>query len=443
MADGPSVTAEQRPAVAAAEVRPPLRRLLPLALQHVLAMAAAPVATVFLIAAPLHLTPSQTSSLLGAALVLSGVGSVLQSLGVRGFGARLPFVMLPGGAATALFVQIGRDHGPAVASGSVLLAAALLLAVTPWYRWVVRLFPPAVMGVTVLLVGISMVRVTAQLLTGPGGSAAPRTLGAAALTVAVILLAHRWLRGAWRQSAVLIGLVGGTGLTVALGLGSFAPATGAGAALPRLMPFGTPVLDLPAALPLLLFSLTSLAEATGQTVLNSEEPDLRRDVPRLARADALVSLLGGFLGTPTMVTSAENIGINRLTGVRSRHVTAGAGCLLIVAGLIPPLSRLVAGLPPAVVAGAALAVYAVITVMGVEMLGKARCWEGPDALIAGLAVTAGLLPVVTPALYGAFPGWIRPVLGSGVVMGTLTAVLLHALLATARTHRSGAGAAPA
>ncbi|MEY9844426.1 xanthine/uracil permease [Streptacidiphilus sp. BW17] len=430
------------PDMGAADARQPLRRLVPLACQHVLAMAATPVSAVFLVGTSLRLTPGQTASLLATVLVLSGAGSVLQSLGVWSFGARLPFVMLPGGAATALFLQIAHVHGPAVASGSVLLAAALLLAVTPVYGRVVRLFPPLVMGVTVLLVGVSMVRVTTQLLVGASGSASSHTLAAAGLTVALTLLAHLLLRGAWRQSAVLVGMLGGTVLVVVTGLGSFTPAAGPAFSLPHLLPYGTPEFDLPAALPLLLFSLTSLAEATGQTALNSEKPDLGRDVPRLARADALVSLLGGFLGAPPMVTSSENVGLTRLTGVRSRSVTATAGVLLVAAGLFSPLSRLVAGLPTAVVAGSALVVYAMITAMGVEMLGRAlsRIRPGgssPDALVVGLALTVGLLPVVAPDLYPDLPDWARTVLGSGVVAGTLTAVLLHAVSSLRSLTRRG------
>ncbi|WP_370111061.1 uracil-xanthine permease family protein [Streptacidiphilus sp. MAP12-33] len=421
----------------------PLRRLPPLALQHVLAMVATPVSTVFLVTAGLKLTPGQSAALLSGALVLSGAGSLLQSLGRWGFGARLPFVMLPGGAATALFLQIAHDHGAAVASGSVLLAAALLLAVTPLYARIAGLFPPLVTGVTVLLVGISMVRVTAQLLAGPGGGAASGALATAASTVAVTLVARLLLRGAWRQSAVLVGLAGGTVIAVLTGLGRLVPATGTGFALPRLLPYGTPRFDLAAALPLMLFSLTSLAEATGQTALNSATPRLGRDVPRVARADALVSLFGGLLGTPPLVTSSENIGINRLTGVRSRFVTATAGALLIAVGLLSPLSRLVAGLPPAAVAGSALVVYALITAMGVEMLGRSAGSGSSDTLVVGLALTVGLLPVVAPALYGGFPDWLRTVLGSGVVAGTLTAVALRALFAAARlTAASRAPSSP-
>ncbi|MGF1425591.1 uracil-xanthine permease family protein [Kitasatospora sp. LaBMicrA B282] len=447
MAGGPAVTTDPGAPDASdplltGEGPPPLRRLVPLALQHVLAMAATPVSTAFLMASALRLTTAQTASLLAAVLVLSGAGSVLQSLGGWSFGARLPFVMLPGGAATALFLQIAHDRGPAVASGSVLLAAVLLLAVTPCYGRVVRLFPPLVTGVTVLLVGVSMVRVTAQLLIGPGGAAQPGALAAAGLTVGITLAARLLLRGAWRQCAVLVGLLGGTAVVLATGLGVFAPATASGGSLPRLLPYGTPEFDLPAALPLLLFGLTSLAEATGQTALVSERADLARDVPRVARADALVSLVSGILGAPPMVTSSENIGINRLTGVRSRHVTATAGGLLIAAGLCAPLSRLVAGLPAAVVAGAALVVYAMITVMGVELLGRTLLGDSPDALVVGLALTVGLLPVVAPALYSGAPGWVRTVLGSGVVAGTLTAVLLNTLCSAVPTvaRRSTASA---
>ncbi|MEV6720218.1 solute carrier family 23 protein [Streptomyces xanthochromogenes] len=422
----------------------PLGRLAPLALQHVLAMVAAPVSTVFLTATALRLPPASTASLLSAVLVLCGAGSLLQSLGVWKFGARLPFVMLPGGAAAALFLQIARDHGPAVASGSVLLAAALLFAVLPLYARVVRLFPPLVMGVTVLLIGISMVKVAAQLVTGPSGTATPRAVLLAGVTVAATVLAHLVLRGVWRRTAVLIGMAVGTLVAVATGLGTFTPAAGSGFSLPDLFPYGTPEFDPLAALPLLVFSLTTLAEITGQTVLSSETagrtPDPGRDVPKVARADALVSLVGALFGTSLMVTSSENIGIGRLTGVRSRYVTAAAGALLVVAGLLSPLSRLVAGLPPAVVGGSALVVYAVIAVMGVEMLARAELGERSNSLVAALALAAGLLPLLAPALYNGFPGWVRTVAGSGVVAGTLAAVLLHALFTTSRRDNGVAAA---
>ncbi|MFE5897146.1 uracil-xanthine permease family protein [Streptomyces sp. NPDC056488] len=433
------------PGTAPVDARVPARRLLPLAAQHVLAMIAAPVSTVFLTAGTLDLAPGTTASLLSAVLILCGAGALLQSLGVWRIGARLPFVMLPGGAATALFLQIAQDHGTPTAAGSVLLAAALLIAVLPLYARVVRLFPPLVMGVTVLLIGIAMIRVAARLVTGPDGEGEPRAVLLAGLTVAATVGAYVLLRGVWRQTAILTGMAAGVLLAVVTGLGAFAPAPGSGFSLPALLPYGTPRFDILAALPLLVFSLTTLAEITGQTVLNSETvgrtPDPGRDVPRVARADALVSLVGGLFGTSLMVTSAENIGIGRLTGVRSRFVTAAAGALLIGVGLATPVSRALAGIPEAVVGGSSLVVYAVIAVMGVEMLRRADL-SGTGSMAAALALAAGLLPLLTPGLYDGFPGWARTVLGSGVVAGTLTAVLLTALLGRSGRRDTDPGPEP-
>src|SRR5207253_2202652 len=104
-----------------------------------------------------------------------------------------------------------------------------------------------------------------------------------------------------------------------------------------------------AAIPLMIFSIASMAEATGQTVLNAEivgkDIELRRDVARTIRGDAVTSFLGGFFGTPIMVTSGENIGIVRVTGVRSRFVTAAAGVILIVLGIVAPIARLIDAVP--------------------------------------------------------------------------------------------------
>ncbi|WP_037838325.1 uracil-xanthine permease family protein [Streptomyces sp. NRRL S-337] len=409
----------------AVDARLPLVRLLPLAAQHVLAMIAAPVSTVFLIATGLRLPADRTAALLSATLLLCGAGALLQSFGVLRTGARLPFVMLPGGAAAALFLRTAQEHGAATASGSVLLAAALLLAVTPLYRRIVRFFPPLVMGATVLVIGVNMIDVAAPMAVGG--------TGLAVVTIAATALGFLLLRGVWRQLSVLLGMAVGT-LTAVLTGAPFHHVPGGGVlALPRLFPYGAPHFDLLAALPLMVFALASLAEATGQTVLNSEAvgrtPDPARDVPRTARADAVTSLGAGLLGGTVMVTSAENIGIVQLTGVRSRFVTAGAGGLLILGGLCAPVTRLLAALPTPVVGGASLVIYAVIAAMGLGLLRRTDLADRGAVTVVALTLLAGLLPVLAPEWYRPLPDWARTLFGSGVPAAALTAVVLSALFA--------------
>ena len=94
-------------------------------------------------------------------------------------------------------------------------------------------------------------------------------------------------------------------------------AAGALVSVPTLFPFGLPSFDLIAAIPLIVFSIISMAEATGQTIAIADvvgkEIDPRKDVPKTIRGDALASLVGGCLGTSLIITSGENIGIVRAT----------------------------------------------------------------------------------------------------------------------------------
>ncbi|MFD7019531.1 hypothetical protein [Streptomyces sp. NPDC059928] len=95
----------------------PLGRILLFGVQHVLVMAATPISAIFLMSATLRLNAGLTVDLLSAAFVLSGVGSLIQSVGLWKFGPRLPFVMLPGGAPLILFLAIADAHGLRVAAG--------------------------------------------------------------------------------------------------------------------------------------------------------------------------------------------------------------------------------------------------------------------------------------------------------------------------------------
>jgi uracil-xanthine permease len=434
----------------------PVRRLLPLGVQHVLVMAAAPISSVFLVSATLGLSPELTHNLLSATFVLSGLGTLLQSFGPWGLGARLPFVMLPGGAPVVLFLMIAKEHGLPTASGAVILTGVFYFVVLPVFARLLRFFPTVVIGTMIVIIGVNLIKVSAVLVTGRPGTADFAGTGDILLalgTIAFTVLFFRVLTGMLRQLAVMLGLVAGTVVAVIAGAADFSGAIdGPVVALPQLMPFGVPQFDVLAALPLMIFSVASMAEATGQTVLNGEivgkDVVARRDAPRTIRGDAVMSVLGGFFGTSLMVTSGENIGIVRATGVRSRFVTVAAGVVLIGIGLLSPVGRLVNGIPAAVVGGTALIVFAIITVLGVQMLRRVDFTDHANLVIAATALAVGLLPILAPGVYDGFPETARMLLGSGVAMGAFVAagmnILFHHLGRRRRPDglRSGSAAEP-
>ena len=413
----------------------PARKLIPFGLQHVLVMAASPITSVFLVAKALNLSEALTLNLISATFLMCGIGSLLQSFGPWKFGARLPFIMVPGGAPIVLFLTIAQQTNLQTAAGAVILTGAFYFIVLPVFTRLLRFFPRIVIGTMLLLVSVNLIKVYGAIIVGrpnTPGFADPVNIGLALATVGFTVVFARVLKGTLGQLSVLLGLLAGAALAAVAGLMSFdGVLPGALFAVPTLFPFGTPTFNVIAAIPLLIFSVISMAEATGQTVAIAEvvgkEINPREVVPRTIRGDALMSLIGGLFGTSLIITSGENIGIVRATGIKSRYVTALAGVILIAIALFAPLGRLANAIPAAVVGGTAMVVFAIIGTMGIDMLRRVDLRGHSNMFVLASALTMGILPIVVPGMYSKFPPNLQILLGNGLAMGVLTAVLMNIL----------------
>lgn len=412
----------------------PMRKLVLFGIQHVLVMAASPITAVFLVSKALGFSDTVTVSLISATFLVCGFGSILQSCGMAGFGARLPFVMVPGGAPIAIFLAIAQQTDIQTAVGAVLMTAAFYFLALPVFRRLLRYFPPIVIGTMLLLVAINLVRIYGSAITGRPGSdgfAAPLHVGLALLTIVLTVVFARVFSGTLRRLAVMLGLVGGSLVALFLGQMDMSGVLGGPIiAIPHLFPFGMPKFDIVAALPLIVFSIISMAEATGQTVATADIVGRRGDahamVPATIRGDALMSLVGGLFGTSLIITSGENVGIVRATNVKSRYVTAVAGAILVVIALFAPIGRLAVALPEPVVGGTAIIVFSIIGVIGIDMLRRIDLRGHGAMFTLAAALSIGLLPILVPGVYSQFPQWVQMILGNGLAAGTLTAVIVNA-----------------
>ncbi|MDX5377100.1 MAG: uracil-xanthine permease family protein [Halomonas sp.] len=424
----------------------PLHSMMLYGFQHVLVMAAAPITAVFLVGRAMGFDSDITVALMSATFLACGLGTLLQSFGPFGIGARLPFVQVPGGAPIVIFLAIAQATDIQTATGAVILTGLFYFLALPFFTRVLKFFPPIVIGTMLLLVAVNLVRIFGGLITGKPDSpdfANMTGIALALLTMGCIVVFARVFTGVLQRIAVMLGLIAGAAAATLLGVMSFDNVfSGPAVAFPSLFPFGMPKFDIIASLPLIIFSVVSMTEATGQTMATAEivekKGDPRALVPRNIRADALGSLIGGCFGTSLIITSGENIGIVRATGVRSRYVTVAAGIILVVLALLAPLGRLAATLPTAVVAGTAVIVFAIIGVMGINILRKVDFNEHGNMFTLAAALAMGLIPIVVPGFYSAFPQHLQIILGNGLAMGTLTAVLVNILF-----HHLGHSRAPA
>jgi len=415
--------------------RLPLRQLIPFGLQHVLVMAASPITAVFVISKTLNLSADLTINLISATFLVCGLGTLLQSFGPWKFGARLPFIMVPGGAPIAIFLTIATQTDIQTAVGAVIITSIVYFLVLPVFARCLKYFPKIVIGTMLMLVAINLVKIYGGIITGQPGSPQygdPVNILLALSTIGFTLLFARILSGMASQLSVLFGLLAGAAVGAILGVMHFGDVLpGAVVSLPTVLPFGMPRFDLVAAVPMIVFSVISMAEATGQTVAIADvvgkEIDQREDVPKTIRGDALMSLIGGIFGTSLIITSGENIGVVKATGIKSRYVTAVGGAILIVLALFAPLGRLIYAIPGPVVGGTAMIVFCIIAVMGVDMLRKVDLSDHGNVFTLAAGIGMGLLPILVPGVYSHFPRAVQMVLGNGLAAGTIATVLLNIL----------------
>ena len=418
-----------------ADERLPPRSLFLFGLQHVLVMAASPITAVFLVAQTLNFDAALTTSLISATFLICGLGSILQSFGPGGFGAKLPFIMVPGGAPIAIFLAIAVQTDIQTAVGAVLLTSVFYLLALPVFQRLLRFFPPIVVGTMLLLVAVNLVRIYGGTITGKPGSenfADPVNVGLALATIGMTILFARIFTGTLQRIAVMLGLIGGTLLAAALGrIDMSGVLQGSVLTMPQLFPFGMPKFDIIASLPLIVFSVISMAEATGQTIATAEIAGRKGNplaiVPRTIRGDAAASLVGGMFGTSLIITSGENVGIVRATNVKSRYVTAMAGVILVVIALLAPVSRMATALPGPVVGGTAVIVFSIIGVIGIDLLRRADLREHGAMFTLASGLAMGMLPILVPGIYSQFPQWSQMILGNGLAMGTITAAVVNAM----------------
>src|SRR6185436_1992130 len=149
------------------------------------------------------------------------------------------------------------------------------------------------------------------------------------------------------------------------------------------------------------------------------------DVSRALRADGLATFLGGVLNSFPYTAFAENVGLVRLTRVKSRFVVAAAGALMIVLGLLPKIAAVVAAIPPSVLGGAAIVMFGTVAVIGIQTLSRVDFHDDRNVIVVAVSLGLAMIPVAFPTFYSRFGADVQTIVGSGITMGSLSAIVLN------------------
>ena len=415
----------------------PLRWSLPLAVQHLLADYASIVITPLVLASALNWSSEQTTYLLAAGLLGSGVATVLQSLGLPGgaIGIRLPVVQGTTIAVIPPLIAIGQGSDITAMFGATIVAGGVCLLLAGSWSRLLRLFPPLVTGTVITVIGVSLMPVAVMWLSGGAGFGARETsrvdllLGLGTLLLVVLLI--RFGPDLLARTAILVGLVAGSLAGALLGVTSFAAVAGAQwLTLPLPFAFGAPTFEVAACAALVVAMLVTMVESTGDYLAIGEVCEQHVDRPRLAaglRAEGLATVLGGLLNAFPFTTFSQNIGVIRVSGVRSRYVVALSGLLLACLSLAPKAAALVAGIPAPVLGACSLVLFGSIAATGIQTLRRVDLEHTGNVLTVGLSLGAALLVVANPIYFSALPKAVADILNNPITLGAAVAVSLNLL----------------
>lgn len=420
---------------------PPAPKLAALGLQHVLAFYAGAVIVPLLIAQSLNLDAATTIHLINADLLTCGIATLIQSVGIgKHIGVRLPIVQGVTTTAVAPIIAIGlgvTDGEGGVASlpaiyGAVIVAGLFTFFAAPVFTRFLRFFPPVVTGTVLLVMGTSLLSVsTNDFVNYADGVPAARDLAYGFGTLLIIILAQRFLRGFLGTLAVLLGLVVGTVTALLLGdanLDEVANADAFGITTPFY--FGLPEFNLVAIFSMIIVMIITMVETTGDVFATGEivrKRTRRYDITRALRADGLSTFIGGIMNSFPYTCFAQNVGLVRITGVKSRWVAASAAVFMIILGVLPKAGAIVASIPSPVLGGASLALFANVAWVGLQTIAKSDLRDSRNAVIVTSALGLAMLVTFRPDIAQAFPEWARIFVSSGMSVGAITAIILNLL----------------
>ena len=425
------------------DARLPIPATLGYGMQHILSMFGGVIAVPIIIGGAAGLKGADIAFLISAALFVSGLATVLQTLGVPFLGAQLPLVQGISFASVSTLAAIvgGRgQEGLRTAYGATMVAGLIAFFIVPFFASILRFFPAVVTGSIITVIGMSLLPVAGKWISGQptffvNGQAVanpafgdPGGIGLALFTLLVVLLLSKFKMFA--RMAILLSLVIGTLAALMTGQAKFNLANQSIVALPQPFKFGMPIFAVGAIVSMLIVMLVIMVETTADILAVGEV--VGTDVPskRVAnglRADMLSSVVAPIFNTFAATAFAQNVGLVALTRIKSRFVVAAGGGMLMLFGLSPILAAVVNVIPLPVLGGAGIALFGSVAASGIRTLSKVSYDANNNLIIVAVSLSMGLLPSVVTNFWHQFPTWFSVLADSGISACALTAVLLNVL----------------
>lgn len=410
-------------------------KAIPFGLQHILAMFVANIAPILIVTGVIKMPLEQSAALVQSAMIVAGIGTLIQLYPVWRVGSGLPIVMGISFTFVSIACVIGSKYGYGGILGAVLvggiLEGILGLCAKYWRRFV----PPIVAATVVTSIGFSLLGVGANSFGGGFGN--PNFGDAPYIIVGTVTLIscigfNIVAKSFYKQLSVLFGLVLGYVLAYFMGMVDLSRMSDVSMiSIPKLMPFSMEF-HADAIFAFFLIFLVSATETIGDTsamtAIGLKRNVTDKEVSGSITCDGLISSLSSVFGCMPITSFSQNVGLIAMTKVVNRFAIMTGAVIMILSGLFPALGVLLASLPESVLGGCTLMMFGSIVVSGVQMI--AGCgYSTRNVTIASLALSIGIGFTQNPAIFKIFPNLIKNIFAENcVAVVFIVAIVLNLIL---------------
>ena len=410
----------------------------PQAMQHVLAMLIGNITPPMLIAGTCGLSAEEKILLTQAAMIIGGITTLLQLFPVFGFGMKMPNVMGVAFAYMPILTIIGQQYGIAAIFGSQLVAGFVSIFVGMFIGKIRKFFPPIVSGTVVMSIGLSLYKTAISYIGGGSAAQANGTFGSgkfwflAILTLIVTLACNFFGKGLVKASGMLIGIVVGYAASLLVGgVVSFADFEAASwFALPRPFYFGMEF-HLDAIVMMILMYMVQAVQTIGDVSSTAIGGFGRQctdqELGGAIKGQGICGMIGAVIGGLPTDPYSQNVGLICTTKVVARRVFTMVGVIMLLAGIFPKFSGLMATIPQPVLGGATVTVFAAITMSGIQLLNE-QPLNYRNRMIVGIALAIGLGIDAAPDILQFVPQLLRNIFGSSLVVSFLIVFVLNLII---------------
>ncbi len=415
--------------------RVPIGKAVPFGLQHILAMFVSNIAPILIVTGACGIGPQDTARLIQTAMIVAGVGSLIQLFPIWRIGSRLPIVMGISFTFVSVLCYIGPAYGYETAIGAIMVGGVVEGILGLFAKYWRRIISPIVAACVVSAIGFSLLSVGASSFGGGTGSEQFGSLTnwvLGGVTLLSCILFNIFAKSYWKQLSVLFGLIVGYILAAAIGVVDFSSLKDTSVvALPSILPY-KPVFNINAIISVTLIFLVSATETIGDTsaltstVLDRDVSD--KEISGSIACDGFISSLSACFGCLPITSFSQNIGLVAMTKVVNRFTIATGACIMILAGIFPIFGALLATLPEAVLGGCTIMMFGTILVSGLRMIGDCG-YTQRNITIAALSLSIGLGFTQVPEIFDMFPRMIQSVFAENcVAVVFLSAIILNLVL---------------